>query len=119
MKKYLTYPNLIRIGLALVFLANSLTAFFASSEFVELIEQSFLANFLPGSADRFVTFIGVNDAVVALLLFSGVGTVYTATWATLWIFGVMLVRSEPLGILEETGFLVMAIALAVNRRRYE
>ena len=119
MKKYLTYPYLIRIGLAAVFLANSLIAFFAPSEFIELIEKSFLTNLLPVSAYVFVLFIGINDAAVALLLFLGISTSRAAVWATLWLFGVMLVRGEPLEILEETGFLFMAIALAINYKRYE
>ena len=118
MKKYLTYPNLIRTGLASVFLANSLIAFFAPSEFVELIEKSFVINFLPVSAETFVSFIGINDAMVALLLFFGVGTFYTAVWATIWLSVVMLVRGEPLEILEEIGFLFMAIALAINHKHY-
>ncbi len=119
MNSYLTYPRLIRIGLALVFLANSLIAFFTPSEFVELIEQSFVINFLPVSVETFVVFIGINDAAVALLLFSGVGTWYVAVWASLWLVGVMLVLGEPLEILEEAGFLFMAVALAVNRTRHE
>lgn len=119
MKKYLTYPYLIRFGLALVFLANSLTAFFAPPEFIELIENSFVANLLPVSVETFVVFIGLNDALVALLLFLGIGTRRMAIWAILWLLGVMVVRGEPLEILEEVGFLFMAIALAVNKRRYD
>lgn len=117
MKKYLIYPNIIRIGLALVFLANSLTAFFAPSEFVELIEKSFLVNLLPVSADMLVTFIGINDAIVAFLLFWGLGVSYTAIWATLWLLGAMAIRGEPLEILEEAGFLFMALSLAVNQKQ--
>ena len=119
MKKYFTYSCLIRFGLATVFLANSLIAFFMPSEFTELIEKSFLANLLPIGADTFVLFIGINDAAVALLLFFGIGTLYASAWATLWIFGVMLVRGEPLEILEEAGFLFMAIALVMNHKDRE
>lgn len=116
MKKYLTYPHLVRIGLALVFLANSLIAFFTPSEFIELIENSFVANLLPVSTEIFVVFIGINDGIVALLLFFGIATFRAAAWAALWLFGVMVVRGEPLEILEEAGFLFMAVALTVNNK---
>ncbi len=116
MKTFLTYPNLIRIGLALAFLANALTAFFAPSEFIELIEKSFFVNLLPVSAGVFVAAIGINDALVALLLFLNIRVRSIAAWAALWIIGVMLVRGAPLDILEESGFLFMALSLAINNK---
>lgn len=115
-KPHIDSMFLVRIGLALVFSANSLIAFFAPSEFIELIEKSFIMNLVPVSAETFIVFIGLNDAAVALLLFFGIGAFPAAVWATLWILGVMAVRGEPLEILEEAGFLFMAIALIVNNK---
>lgn len=115
MKKFLSFKNLIRIGLALVFLANSLTAFFSPGEFTELLEESFLANLLPVNTGMFATLIGLNDALVAALLLLGVKTRWVAAWAALWIVGVMVVRlSAPLEVLEEAGVLFMAAALVAN-----
>ncbi len=111
--------TLIRIGLGLVFLANALTAFFAPSEFIELTEKSFLINILPVSASAFVVGIGINDTLVAILLFLNLGKRSVAMWATIWLVGVMIVRGTPLNILEESGFLFMAIALVSNNNQKE
>lgn len=117
MKKVLTYPFLIRIGLALAFLANALTAFFAPAEFTDLISGSFVANILPVAVKTFVVMIGVNDLIVALLLFFGISVRRTAIWAAIWIIGVMIVRGAPLDILEEFGFLFMAISLILDKNK--
>ncbi len=106
--------TIVRVGLGLVFLANSLAAFSAPAEFVELVEKSFVANFLPISITAFVTIVGINDALVATLLFSGIGRKWIAWWASLWLIGVLVVRAAPLEILEESGFLFMALALIIN-----
>lgn len=110
--------NLIRIGLALVFLANSLTAFFAPSEFIELIEKSFLINILPISPALFAVIIGINDALVAILLLFNFGKRWIPIWAALWIIGVMAVKGVSLETLEESGFLFMALALTINNQKY-
>lgn len=111
-------PNtLIRVGLALVFLANSLTAFFAPSEFIELIEKSFVANLLPVSAAAFVIVIGINDACVAILLLLRPAWRWVPVWSALWLLGVLIVRAAPLEVLEESGFLFMALALAFNNQK--
>lgn len=115
MKKFLTTDFLLRTGLGIIFLANSLVAFFAPSEFVELIENSFIINFLPVSSDLFVPLvIGLNDGIVALFLFSGMATRRIAMWAFLWLIGVMIVIGEPLDILEHAGLLFMALALILG-----
>lgn len=114
MKKILTFPFLIRIGLACVFLANSLTAFFEPSEFHELISGSFVAGLLPVSVATFVIFVGINDLTVAALLFFGWRTRRVATYATLWMLGVMTVIGIfSLDGLEHLGFLAMTVALAL------
>ncbi len=115
MRKYLTFPFLIRVGLACVFLANSLTAFFSPAEFQDLVSGSFLAGLLPVGADTFVNFIGINDFLVAMLLFVGWNTSRVAAWATVWLIGVIAVIGVvSLDALEHLGFLAMAIALATR-----
>ncbi len=120
MRKFLTFPFLVRIGLACVFLANSLTAFLAPAEFQDLISNSFVAGLLPISVPSFVTFIGYNDLTVAVLLFFGWRTSYVAVYATAWIAGVIVVIGAfSLDALEHLGFIAMAIALAVQKETKE
>lgn len=105
----------MRIGLGLVFLANSLIAFLTPSEFIDLLEKSFIAGFLPISVATFVVIIGINDALVAiLLLFLGIGRKWVALWASLWLIGVLVIIAAPVEILEESGFLFMALALLMD-----
>jgi hypothetical protein len=117
MKKYLTFPFVIRIGVACVFLANSLTAFIEPSEFQDLVSGSFAAGILGAlsiSVASFVNFIGVNDLVVAILLFIGWRTSGVAKYATAWMVGVILViGAVSLDALEHLGFLAMTLALAL------
>src|SRR5438094_966173 len=117
MKNFLTFPFLIRVGLACVFLANSLTAFLSPSEFQDLVSNSFVAGLLPISVAAFVTFVGFSDGIVALLLFSGWRTSRVAVYATVWLIGVILtIGVISLDALEHLGFLAMAVALATRRR---
>jgi len=115
MKRLLTIPFLLRIGLACVFLANSLTAFLAPSEFQELISGSFVTYILPVSAASFVTFIGINDLVVAVLFFLDWCTSRVALYATAWMIGVIAVIGVySLDALEHLGFLSMTVALMMR-----
>lgn len=111
--------EIIRIGLGLVFLANSYTAFTMPHEFVDLISESFLANVLSQNTDIFVRFIGISDGLVAILLFLGALRKYVAIYASLWLIGVMSVAgvSDLPGLLEHLGFLSMAIYLILNSQR--
>lgn len=115
MNKFLTYQFLIRIGLGIIFIANALVAFFAPAEFIELIKNSFIANLLPISPETFVgVVIGLNDAVVGLLLIGGFATRRVAIWATAWLVGVIVVIGSPLDVLEHSGLLFMSAALALG-----
>ena len=115
MKKYLTFPFIIRIGLACVFLTNSLTAFLTPSEFQDLLSGSIVAGLLPVSVAAFVTFIGFSDMAVALLLLSGWRTSQVAVYATLWLMGVITtVGVFSLEALEHLSFLAMAISLMMR-----
>lgn len=117
MKKYLSYPHLIRFGLGIIFLANSLTALFAPSEFIELINNSFVAHLLPMRPEVFVPLvIGLNDGIVALLLFSGITTRRVGVWVFVWLVGVMIVTGTSLDVLEYAGFLFMALALVLGEK---
>lgn len=115
MKRYLAFPDIIRVGLAPVFLANSLGAIFAPGEFQGLILNSFLAGILPVSIAAFVTFIGISDFIVAVLLMSGWRTALVARYASIWLVGVIFVIGAfSLDALEHLGFLAMAIALSTR-----
>lgn len=117
MKKLLNFSFLVRAGLVCAFLANSLTALLSPDEFRELVSGSFIGGILPVSAAAFVVFIGINDLVVALLLFLGWRTSRVAIWAALWIIGVILVLGPiSLDALEHLAFLLMAVALAMHWR---
>ncbi len=112
MNKFINYNFLIRFGLGIIFIANALAAFFAPAEFIEVIENSFVANILPISPEVFVgIFIGFNDAIVGLLLISGFATRRVAIWATIWLVGVMITIGNPFDILEHIGLLFMSVAL--------
>lgn len=120
MNKFVTYNFLIRFGLGVIFLANSLIAFFTPSEFIELIENSFVAGFIPIPLEVFVPLvIGLNDGIVALLLFFGIDTRRVGTWAFVWLICVMVVVASPLDVLEHTGLLFMALALVLNNNQKE
>lgn len=115
MNKSLNYNFLIRFGLGIIFLANALMAFFAPAEFIELINDSFIAYLLPISPEIFVpTVIGLNDSIVGLLLIYGVTIRRVAAWAAVWLIGVMIVIGSPLDALEHSGLLFMALALILG-----
>lgn len=117
MNKFLNYNFLIRFGLGIIFLANALTAFFAPAEFIELIKGSFLGNILPMSPEAFVPIvIGLNDGIVAMLLFSGIATRRVGVWAFVWLIGVMIVIGNTLDMLEHAGLLFMALALVLDEK---
>lgn len=110
--------NILRIGLACVFLANALVAWFSPDEFQGLVEGSFLVKILPMvSSSAFVTLILINDGLLSLIfLFNPKFIKYALLWASVWIVAVMLVVWDPLDGLEHLGFLAMSIALFLELR---
>lgn len=117
MKNYLASPFIIRIGLACVFLANSLMAFLEPSEFQDLVSNSFVASLLPVQVSTFVTFIGFNDLAVALLFLLGWQTFRVAMYATLWLTGVIVVVGAfTLNGLEHLAFIAMTLTLAIPEK---
>ncbi len=123
MKYFLTSPILLRTGLACVFLANALTAFLLPGDFQALVVNSFVAPLLAlvpfVSLSTFVMLIGLNDLTVALLLFVGWRTSGVATYATLWITGVVFLVFGlfTLEALEHLGFIALALSLALQEER--
>lgn len=108
----------IRIGLAAVFLANALTAAFNPGEFIELIEQSSIGIIIPSAIA--LKIIVVNDSIMALLiLFGWRWSRLIFSWAMVWIGIVILALGNPLAILEESGFLFMALALFFHVQNYK
>ncbi len=115
MNKYLQHNFLIRLGLGIIFIANSLAAFFAPAEFSELVRSSFIANLLPVSPETFVgVVISFNDLIVGLLLIFGIATRRVAIWATLWLIAAMATIGIHLNALEDFGLLIMSVALALG-----
>lgn len=67
---------------------------------------------LPIRTEIFVPLvIGLNDGIVALLLFFGIASRRVGVWAFVWLIGVMIVIATPLDVLEHSGLLFMALAL--------
>ncbi len=76
-----------------------------------------MAGLLPVSVASFVTFIGINDFIVAALLSLGWQTSRVAMYASLWLVGVIVVIGVvSLDALEHLGFLTMSVVLATRRR---
>ncbi len=114
MNKFLSRSSILRFGLACAFLASSITAFIDPGEFNDLVSGSFLAKALPVSVAAFVTFIGINDLIVALLLFIGWQSRKVAIWAGIWIIGVIFILGvTSLDALEHLAFLAMALAIVL------
>ncbi len=109
---------MIRIGIAFAFLANSLTAFIAPQDFLNLLNASFIPNIIPIASSLFVVLIGVNDALVAILLFSGGRAARMIEWwAIVWLIGVLIIKATGggyLDALEEVAFVSMVLALVTQ-----
>ncbi|MDE2037789.1 MAG: hypothetical protein KGI69_01025 [Patescibacteria group bacterium] len=113
--------TIIRIGLAFAFLANSLTAFISPNDFKELLDATFISGLLPFLASpAFIYVIGINDALVSVLLFSGGRRARIIEWwALLWLIGVLIIKATGgnyFDALEEVGFAAMALAIIVHGR---
>ncbi len=111
---------IIRIGLALVFLANGLGAFFSGEEVQGLISGSFVSHIIPLSAATLVLIVGIHDILMCvLILATRKYQRYLFGWAMIWIVIVMAVIAEPLDIVEHLGFFAMALALFTQAPRKE
>ncbi len=81
---------LFRIGLSSFFLINSLAAWFAPNEFLELLGGNALASAIA-VPQFWVYVIGINDGLLFLLILSGRWNKKIAVWAGLWVFAVIYV----------------------------
>lgn len=79
-----------RLGLGGIFLASSLTAWFAPGEFIELLEHNQLASAIA-DPERLVTLIGINDLLLFGFILSGRWRKLVAGWAGFWMLIVIYV----------------------------
>ncbi len=89
---------LFRLGLGGIFLANSVTAWVASGEFRGALMANSLTSSI-GHTDFLIKLIGVNDALLFLIILSGKYRKLAAVWASLWLVTVIFV----------TGFWTLAV----------
>jgi len=82
---------LLRLGLAGIFLSNSLGAFYDTSSYMDLMRTSLMGR-LIGDLRPWVEFIKYNDLVVGLLILSGLWPKYVWAWAGLWLIIATLTR---------------------------
>jgi len=119
--KKINLSYLLSIGLALTFLATSLTAFLHPNDFKELIQNSFVFSKTLDFIPFFVTFIGINDLLIAILLVTKLLPKIAAWWATLWVLSVILVlltQKEFSGLLdaiEHGAPLAIALYLSLHK----
>lgn len=84
-----------RIGMGLVFIINSVTAIMQPSSFRKLIESNFLAHAI-GHTQIMLYIIAVNDALLGMLIVSGIKRKYIYAWAGLWLFIVTFIKFTSL-----------------------
>lgn len=109
------YRTFIRLGLAVVFLANVLTAILAPDEFLDIFHHSIFSAVFGMKIDAVLPIIiSINDAIVAVLLFAGIATRRVAVWASIWIVLVMVALGQLSGIMEHVGYLAMSLSLALD-----
>lgn len=73
-------------------------SFFTPVGFLEIIESSFVENLILISLESFVIIIGLNNAIVGLLLISGFATRRVVIWAIIWFVGIMIIVGKPFDI---------------------
>lgn len=85
-----TLNFLFRLGLSSFFLINSLAAWFAPNEFLELLGANQLASAIA-DPQFWVYVIGINDGLLFLLILFGRWSKLIAIWAMLWVIMVTYV----------------------------
>lgn len=84
-----------RIGFGLVFIINSVTAIIQPAIFKKLLESNFLAHTL-GQTQIMLYIIAVNDALLGVLIISGIKRQWIYAWAGLWLFFVTFLKFTSL-----------------------
>jgi hypothetical protein len=66
-------------------LTNGIVAFVDPDSFKSLLEENFIGSDLPsGMLDLMVVFAGINDILLAFLVFTGIWKKYVYAWIGLW-----------------------------------
>ncbi len=89
---------LFRFGLSIIFLLNSLAAWFSPDEFLELLDKSPLASAIA-SPHFWIYIIGINDGLLFLLILFGRWRKGIAIWAAVWMIAVLYITNGE-GIME-------------------
>lgn len=104
-----TIDLFFRLGLSSVFLVNSLTAWFSSNEFVELLKNNLLASAIA-NPEFWVRVIGINDGLLFLFILSGRWRRVIALWAALWLVIVIYMTGfEAMEFIEHAGVLSLIV----------
>jgi uncharacterized membrane protein YphA (DoxX/SURF4 family) len=82
---------LARLGLAGIFLSNSLGAWYDASSYMDLMRTSFMGR-VVSDLTPLVTFVRWNDLAVGLLVLLGLWPKYVWAWAGMWLILATLVR---------------------------
>jgi hypothetical protein len=80
-----------RLGLGLIFLSNSLGAWYDTSSYMDLLRTSFFGRVFE-DLRPWVGFIKYNDLLTGVLLLVGAWPKYVMAWAGLWMVAVAVVR---------------------------
>jgi len=101
-------PWLFRVGLASFFLVNSIGGWTRSDEIMDALMHNRVTLAL-GHMDGLMNVIGVNDALLCLLILSGKAKKFMLVWATVWMCLVIFVTgfwtSDLIGHLGVLAFL--------------
>ena len=89
------------VGLAGVFLVNSIVAVSQPSEFMELVERSLVGRAIPTMSGRWVAWvITVHDLAIGILLLASMwiprARPFVLAWAGAWLLAVALVKLTAL-----------------------
>jgi len=95
------------LGIGSFFLTNSVTAWFVADEFKELIEaKAFLLNIF--SSTTWVHLIGVNDALMFLLILSGKWRKAVSLWGIIWLVCVIYITGVlSIDTIERAGIILL------------
>lgn len=115
MYKKINASLLFRLGLGCFFLTNSIAAWTSADEFKEIISShAWVTNII--SADNIIKIIGINDALVFLLILtvSVKWRKYVAAWGILWVSGVIYMTNFAMpDLIERLGVILLLVFFAV------
>lgn len=93
--------EVLRLGVITAFFAHAILAFLSPESIADVLENSSLTHPLYDVFPSLVTLIGINDLLLSLMIATGRFSFLTASWAALWIAGVVVVilgSTQGLGI---------------------